>query len=346
MRLDAIGDFILFLDTFKEYKKLYPDTEWEITLLGNALWQDLAANLPYADNYFFINRKSFNRNPLYRYKILRRIRRAGFATVIHPIYSREYSFGDAIIRTSAAMERIGSTGDASNLISFQKKISDGWYTRLIEAPAGELSELEHNAEFIRRLGLSEFRAAPPKYPLEKIISKLPSEYTFDKSYFIISPGAGWAGRMWAFEKFALVARFVYEKTAWIPVLCAGPGEEKIAESVISYENDLPWRNLAGRVSLSSQVKVIADSKLVIANETSIVHIASAVNCLNLCIIGGGHFGRFYPYGDPDKNRIAFKKMDCYGCNWECRYSTVRCIEEIAVSNVIGELGGMLDKIYK
>lgn len=169
VRLDAVGDFVLFLDTFKEYKKLYPYSEWEITLLGNDLWQDLAVTLPYADNYLFVNRKSFNRNLIYRYKILRRIRCAGFDTAIQPTYSREYSFGDAIIRASAATERIGNAGDASNLISFQKKISDGWYTRLIEAPAGELSELEYNAEFIRRLGFNEFRSSPPKYPLGKSV---------------------------------------------------------------------------------------------------------------------------------------------------------------------------------
>lgn len=346
VRFDAIGDFILFLDTFKEYKKLYSDHEWEITLLGNDLWQDLAVNLPYADNYLFINRKRFNRNLIYRYKTLRRIRRAGFEMVIQPTYSREYSFGDAIIRASAATERIGNTGHERNITPSQMKISDGWYTRLIEAPAGKLSELEYNAEFIRQLGLSEFRASPPSYPLERIRSKPPPGCNFDKAYFIISPGAGWAGRMWAPEKFALAARFVHEKTEWIPMLCAGPGEENIAESVISYETDLPWENLAGRVGLSSLVKIIKDSKLIIANETSIVHLAASVNCPNLCIIGGGHFGRFYPYGDLDKNRIAFKKMDCYGCNWECKYSTVRCIEEIAVNDVIEKAGEMLKDFHK
>lgn len=346
VRLDAIGDFILFLDTFKEYKKLYPDPEWEITLLGNALWEDLAVNLTYADNYLFINRKSFKRNPLYRYKTLKKIRRAGFDIAIQPTYSREYSFGDTFIRASAATERIGNAGDASNFISFQKKISDGWYTHLIEASAEKLSELERNAEFGRRLGISEFVGAPPSYPLETIISKLPSGYDLDKSYFIISPGAGWAGRMWAPEKFALVARFVHEKTAWIPMLCAGPGEEQIAESVISYESDLPWENLAGKVSLSSLLKIIKGSKLVISNETGIVHMAASVNCQNLCIMGGGHFGRFYPYGDLDKNGIVFKEMDCYGCNWECRYPTVRCIEEIAVNDVIEKTGEMLKDFHK
>ncbi|MCK5612776.1 glycosyltransferase family 9 protein [Candidatus Pacearchaeota archaeon] len=343
VRLDGIGDFILFLDTFKEYKKLYPDPEWEITLLGNTLWKDLAADLPYADNYIFINRKKFNRNLVYRYKILRIIRQAGFDVAIQPTYSREYSFGDAIIKASAATERIGNSGDGSNLISFQKKISDGWYTHLIKASAGKLPELEYNAEFIRRLGLREFKSASPIYPVGAIRSNLASRYSLDKPYFIISPGAAWAGRMWAPEKFALIARFLYEKTAWNPVLCAGEGERQIAESVISCDKDLPWENLAGKTDLSSLVKIVKGSKLIIANETGIVHLAAAVNCPNLCIIGGGHFGRFYPYGDIDKNRIAFKKMDCYGCNWECIYPTIRCIEEMGVKDVIRKVGEMLEE---
>ncbi len=44
VRLDMIGDFILFLDSFKEYRKLFPPDQWEITLLGNRVWSGLARN--------------------------------------------------------------------------------------------------------------------------------------------------------------------------------------------------------------------------------------------------------------------------------------------------------------
>jgi hypothetical protein len=119
VRLDAIGDFILFLDTFKEYRKLYPAANWEITLLGNILWESLARNLPYADQFIFLDRKTFMRNPFYRYRILKSIKREGFDAVIQPTFSREYFYGDAVVRATGGGERIGSFANTNNLTSKQ-----------------------------------------------------------------------------------------------------------------------------------------------------------------------------------------------------------------------------------
>ena len=52
VRQDAIGDFILWLNTAKEYRKLYPPNKYEIILIGNASWTGLADNLPYWDQVF------------------------------------------------------------------------------------------------------------------------------------------------------------------------------------------------------------------------------------------------------------------------------------------------------
>ena len=42
IRQDAIGDFILWLDTAKEYRKYFSPENYKIVLIGNALWCDLA----------------------------------------------------------------------------------------------------------------------------------------------------------------------------------------------------------------------------------------------------------------------------------------------------------------
>jgi len=54
-------------------------------------------------------------------------------------------------------------------------------------------------------------------------------------------------------------------------------------------------------------------------------------------MGGGHFGRFFPYGNLKKNRVVYRKMDCFACNWQCKFSTVKCIEEISVDLVWQEI---------
>ena len=49
IRQDAIGDFMMWLDTAKEYRKLYPPDKYKIILAGNKIWCDLAQELPYWD---------------------------------------------------------------------------------------------------------------------------------------------------------------------------------------------------------------------------------------------------------------------------------------------------------
>lgn len=343
LQLDAVGDFILFLDSFKEYRELYPQTKWNITLLGNRLWADLATNLPYADRYRFIGRKEFFRNPLYRYRVLKEIRLECFDAVIQSTISRQYSFGDAVLRASGAQDRLGSFGDTTNMTARQKRKSDMCYTRLVPTSGGQLPELERNAEFLRGLGLRKFQASIPVYPLRFLggaLQKAP--FNNGAPYFIIFPGAAWVGRQWPERYFAAVAKSLYKETGWRPVICGGPGEEPTAKRVAAAALAYPWLDIAGKTSLSQLIRIIGSARLLISNETSAVHMASAVGCPVVCIMGGGHFGRFFPYGDQAKNRIAYKKMDCYHCNWHCIYPTVRCMEEVKVSTVWQEICSILE----
>jgi len=338
IRIDAIGDFILFLDTFKEYKKLYPAEVWDITLIGNNIWADLAINLPYADRCWFVDRKKFHGNLFYRYRILKKVRDEGFDSVIQPTFSREYAFGDSLVRCSAAAIRIGSAGDLSNISLWQKRRSDKWYTSLISADKKLNVELEYNAGFLRDLGMKEFQASAPLYPIS-VLNKLPisPSLTINAPYFTISPDAGLVGRQWPYENFAEIAKSLYEFAAWIPVILAGPGNDLLAKKMISCFPMLPWRNLAGKLSLSQAMLLLSKSRMHIGNESGAVHLAASVGCPVVCIMGGGHFGRFFPYGNLKKNRVVYRKMDCFACNWQCKFSTVKCIEEISVDLVWQEI---------
>ena len=189
VRLDAIGDFILWLDTAKEYSRIFPGKN--ITLLANSAWANLAKDIPYWDSVWSIEMTRFSRSPLYRLKLLCKIRRAGFEIAIQPTFSRVFLHGDSIIRASGAKNRIGSLGDMSNITSTLKAISNRWYTNLIPAIKRPLMELDRNAEFLRNLTNQEFIANLPKLP---ILTALPDHLKLQGNYFIIFPGASWHGR--------------------------------------------------------------------------------------------------------------------------------------------------------
>ena len=73
IRQDAIGDFILWLDTAKEYRKYFPPENYKIVLIGNALWCDLAKELPFWDEVLPINIKAFKTLSRYRWNIIRKV---------------------------------------------------------------------------------------------------------------------------------------------------------------------------------------------------------------------------------------------------------------------------------
>ncbi len=87
-------------------------------------------------------------------------------------------------------------------------------------------------------------------------------------------------------------------------------------------------NLAGRTSIPGLVEVIRACDAMLCIDAAPLHIAAALRRPLAGIIGGGHFGRFYPWGDPALARVINKPMDCYGCSWQCKYDTVRCLQEI------------------
>jgi ADP-heptose:LPS heptosyltransferase len=100
-------------------------------------------------------------------------------------------------------------------------------------------------------------------------------------------------------------------------------------------------NRVGATDLSEYVAAIAASNLVICNDTSAYHIAMALGRRVLCFLGGGHFGWFAPYPPAySSNAIVLSTaMECFWCNWECRYpreagGAFRCVASIPVEAAV------------
>jgi ADP-heptose:LPS heptosyltransferase len=344
VRLDAIGDFILWTDSAKEFRRLYPGRK--ITLCANSVWSDLASKLSIWDEIWPVDIWRLNRNPIYRFRTLRKIRQRGFEIAIQPTFSRLFLHGDAIIRATGSQQRIGYAGDTSNISPILKTISDHWYSKLVPASPAPLMELERNAEFIRNLSGQDFKAELPILP--RLID-LPDRLKFDAPYFIVFPGASWCGKQWPAERFAEIVTQLHGKFAWLPVLCGGQSDIGLCQTVIDLSG-VQAVNLGGATSLPELVELVRGARLLISNDTSAVHLAAAVSTPAVCILGGGHFGRFLPYPENisgTKPAAAIHEMSCYHCNWICSQAhdpagAVPCISGVSVEAV----SEMVDQILE
>lgn len=100
-------------------------------------------------------------------------------------------------------------------------------------------------------------------------------------------------------------------------------------------------DLAGATTVLELAEVIRQCDAMLCIDAAPMHIAVALGKPVAGVIGGGHFGRFYPWGDPALARVVNKPMDCYGCGWACKYDTVRCVREIPPELAAREIDGLL-----
>ena len=336
VRQDAIGDFIMWLDTAKEFRQLFPAKKYKIILIGNASWCGLADEFPYWDQVLPIDSKKFKSFSGYRWGLLRKINNMRAHIAIQPTFSREFYNGDTIIRASTALRKVGSVGDMSNRNWLKKIISDRWYTELVPASTKQLTELERNSEFFQGFSKKPHQLSYPSISSEVLASSKKWE---KRDYYVLFPGASSALKQWPTEYFAEIANRIYNETFLTGIIDGGPSEKPLAESIQGLTDaPLEW---AG-TPLNELPKLLKHSKFLVSNDTSAVHIAVAVKTSVICILGGAYYGRFLPYPELPEKQFTLEtvsySMPCYGCNGDCIYPLKKnepapCVANISVDAV-------------
>jgi len=338
IRTDGLGDLMLALPSLRHLRESFGSHR--ITLLTRQEWVDLMQRCPYVDEIIGWDIRKYARNIFYRLSFVGGLRKRMYGAVFHSPYSRE-PLSDELLCCCLAARKIGFDGDLNNISPKEKARNDSYYTRLIDLSVKGAPEIDRNREFTERV--TGKRIAPadfqPKLWLAESDRKEASvplhEAGLDpKRDLIVAlfPGASWDGKSWPAGRYAELAdRIIQEYGAKI-VVCGAPTDVLVAAAVQS-EMKGSVVDLAGKTSLPVLAALFEACALYIGNDTGPLHLAVSVGTATLGIVGGGHFGRFYPYGDLNRQRVVFKEMECYQCNWKCIHETVRCIQEITLDDV-------------
>lgn len=338
VRVDAIGDLVLWLPSADLLARYYLADRKPI-LICNQVCAELAVATGFFEKVIGVDLYRLTRDLKYRFRTMRLIAKLGSSICVQPTYSRVFLTGDSIVRASGAKSRIGCNGNLANMRAWEKYISDRWYTQLVPASALPMMELDRNAEFIRNLGAVDCNA--DLFMLPNLL-ELPIEKRLGDGYFVVFPGASSPTRMWPVKSFAAVAKQIVHKYGLIPVVCGGEIERNLGDRLLQQIGDERGKNFAGKTSLPELVEIIREARLVVSNETSAIHISAAVSTPSVCILGGGHYGRFMPYSEcfeGIKPVPVINKMSCFGCNWRCQFTNdssrpYPCIEAVPVDEVL------------
>ena len=331
IRTDHIGDFLLWYGQAEFLRSKYPRGKFKIIFLCNDSYAELLKFDKTFDEIWPINRKRFVNSFLYRFITAKKIRNGSFGVSINPIYSRELFRSDALIKFSGSIEKIGFCGDNNNIHQKIKRITNRFYTQLIDIDVAIKNELEINNAFTKALGIkSTAKLAPVDYNKTQLNDKLK-----DVMYFVIAPGASLRGRVWPAFYFTELIQIV-AKTFKLKVVILGALSDTKISQEITKNLAVPALNFTGSTNLLEAFKIISEAEFLITSESAAAHIGPITNTPTICLSGGGHFDRFICYEKFFPNlpfRQAYYKMDCYGCNWDCIYNIKSCDSLPCIKNI-------------
>lgn len=298
IRLDAIGDYILFRKCIAELKHSAKYRDYSITLVGNIVWKDLAEHFdkPYLEDIIWIDRKRFIRNLFYQYQIVKKLTRQGYDVLISPIYSRDFFYEDFLVKIINATTKIGSSADLSHISKKQKLISNDYYTQIISADSAPKFEFLRNREFIEK-AIHSSRKIKNTCFTKKELDNLP-ESKWNKPvgpYLVFGVGASKQHFRWSIDHFLALAQFISQTFAYSVVICGTMADKNIILNNNSMESLPHVVDLMGQTSLVETAEILRHARLVVANESMMPHLAVAVGTEVLVISEGTRYGRFHPY---------------------------------------------------
>ena len=336
VRLDAIGDSLLFVNSVKQIRKLFPDST--ITFVCYSETREIINRSPYIDVPVYIDRKQLESNKAYRELIYSKLQKFKFDVLINPLFSREFLAEEIVCFINADL-KIGFNGDISNISSSLLNVTSKWYDIILNTDtAFNKFELYRNAELVSLLGGDSFPEDLPELWNnefdEKFISSLKINFKLN-DYAIVFPGTKGGKnsvKYWGSENYAAIIDHIQQNMNLKVVLLGGTDEEQICSEIISFCKVKPVL-LQGQFSLWKSVELLKQAKFYLGSDTSIAHFAAALRIQTIVLLGGGHFKRFFPYPGHDHVKVIFKELDCYNCNWKCTQQINKCITGISLAEV-------------
>jgi len=302
VRVDAIGDYVLFRN-FLQCLKNSRFGAYKITLCGNIVWKDLCIffDSEFIDDFIWIDRNRLYDDHAYRYSMLKQIRKKGFEIAIQPSVSPEYFFCEAIIRAAGARENICIDGDGLNISPLGKFVSDRFYDKLIQIDGTTSFEFLRNKAFFEELLQQKLGIERPCFDA----ARLPSVQYSDRSYAVIFPGASEKSKQWQPSGFAEVSRYLSGKFGLAVIIAGSKDDSSLAEEIIRHSAGVNIADLTGRTTLPELARLIADSTILVSNDTSAVHFAVAVGTKAVCISSGKQYGKCHPYPDSIYRDVSY-----------------------------------------
>ncbi len=280
LRLSAIGDVVQASIAVNALKSSHP--RLELTWIVGKTEYELLAHLN--DINFIV----FDKNEVLKSYRLVAERLAGrkFDALLLMQYSLRAGLLSLLVK---APLRIGYPHRLS------REFHSLFVNRHIEMPTGK-HVLDIYYGFVEALGITAQIDAVPTYYLPDDTRFAGLHLPRDKKILLISPCSSHSFKNWLPERYAEVAQVAMQRYDMHVVLVGGNSQtERTYEAHIQQYFRTPCTSLIGKTSLRQLAAVVAQSHLVIAPDSAIVHIASALQTSVIGLYAATDAERSGPY---------------------------------------------------
>jgi ADP-heptose:LPS heptosyltransferase len=337
IRMDGIGDMVLFQNSLDDYAEAFGIPQSQITVLGCKSWAMVAPELFAGYRVVPIDEHRYAKNLFYRVWINQKVRRLNVAVTVVDAYFRRAMMADSLARVAGAPKTIVTLP----YINGATRAEYTWFlsqaSEVIDTGPYPRHEIERHAAFTAHyLGV----APEPRAPKLNWRSISPPVAT-DRPYAVLNPGSNEYGRRWPLADYIALARKLNAKG--LRVVFAGKADERgPAAGMISEAADGDAIvDLTGRTDLRQLFDLMKYARLVVSNDTGPAHVAIGLGAPTVVIVGGGHFGCFVPYPEsarPATARFVYERMECYHCFWRCHKrsdetASFPCVAAVTIDKV-------------
>ena len=338
----------MFTPALQKLKEELPDSEIDCLAMFRGA-ADLYERLPQINKVHYFNFMKESKIDSLKF-VLSLTRKYDASINVYPSNRKEYNIISTLV---AARKRVAVNYKRKDLANL------GWLNNVSIQENDELHNVEENIKLVEELLGKEFNDIPPMiFPFTEddlyYADKYLKNIGIHEDDLVIGFHAGCSTlknhikRRWEPEKFAELAKILITNHDAKVLLFGGPEEDELKEKInqqISNENSFVIKT----ESLPQSTAVMKRCNLFISNDSSLMHIASALSLPVVAIIGPTNTNYIRPW--KTHHEIVSLNLDCSPCFFYspkplvCKRDDLqfKCIKELTVDLVYNAAAEFIDE---
>jgi len=336
--LSGIGDALMFTPSLKLLKEAYPESEVHALVMFKAV-KDFYERNKNVNKVFYFD--FLSEGYLKSLKFLFSLRgKYDISINVYPSNRKEYNVINFLIGAKKRTAVKYLRKDFTNL---------GFLNNVRTLENDLLHNVQSNIKLCESLTKHKLTDETPlSFPLDKhdfeFANELLKKLNINDQDLVVGfhPGSATlknqANRRWEPEKFAVLGKKLIENNKIKILIFGGPTEDELKKNIVKQIN-LPNAFSVSSHNLTESAAVMKRCNVFVTNDSSLMHIASALQLKVVAIIGPTNPNYIYPW--KTEHKIVSLNLDCAPCfiysprSLICSRNDVKfkCIRELDVERV-------------